>query len=101
MYESVWSAVNRIPLGRVSTYGTVARIAGFPRHARIVGNALRSVPEGMDIPWHRVINSRGMMSLSGQSRMQQISLLREEGVDVKRNTVNLKKFGWPDSHFTR
>lgn len=55
--------VRRIPLGNVATYGQVARLAGLPQNARQVGAVLRSLPAGSEVPWHRVVNSQGRISL--------------------------------------
>ena len=74
--------VRRIPQGRVATYGQVAALAGLPRHARQVGYALHALPEGTDVPWHRVVNAKGEVSLRatpGWDRVQ-LALLRRERV---------------------
>lgn len=55
--------VRRIPRGRVATYGDVARLAGMPRHPRLVGYALHAAPPGARLPWHRVVNAQGRLSL--------------------------------------
>ena len=61
-HERIHAVVSRIPRGRVATYGQVARLSGAPEHARLVGYALASLPEGSAIPWHRVVNARGEVS---------------------------------------
>ncbi len=103
MSESRWEAfyevVARIPRGRVATYGQVAQIAGFPRHARQVGYALAALPESRtDVPWQRVINARGEVSpraRSGLHRFQQ-DLLEQEGVIFDDGRVDLKQCRWQD-----
>src|SRR5262245_154669 len=59
----IYAVVRRIPKGRVATYGQVAALAGYPGHARQVGYALSALPSGTALPWHRVINARGEISL--------------------------------------
>ena len=93
-YPEVWAAVARIPRGRVATYGAIAALCGRPGQARFVGYALHNLPPGIDIPWHRVINSRGEISLHGPSAASQRHLLRIEGVTLSGGRVDLGKFGW-------
>src|SRR3982750_1966220 len=97
-----YAAIRRIPRGRVATYGQIAALAGLPRRARMVGQALRSTPDGVEIPWHRVINAQGGISPRGDSigwtEGYQRHLLEEEGVVFSRSgKVDLDRFGWdPD-----
>ena len=81
-YERVYALVRQIPPGTVVTYGQVAALLGTPRAARAVGYALRFLPAGTDVPWHRVINHRGQISLRTpiESPLLQRVLLEEEGV---------------------
>ena len=83
-----------IPRGQVATYGQIAAIVSHRGAARTVGWALHGLVEGTDVPWHRVINARGQISLDPGTH--QISLLQEEGVDVNtQGRVDLKRFQWP------
>lgn len=96
---AIYRVVRRIPRGRVATYGAVAKLAGIPGHARRVGYALHSLPEGSGVPWHRVINARGRISLSpsGLGGSLQRALLEREGVVFTGGeTVSLRRFGWPE-----
>ena len=96
-YELIWSVVRKIPQGRVATYGQIAEMAGLEGHARQVGYALHNLPARSDVPWHRVINSRGEVSprSSGDSHELQRHLLEAEGVELDlRGRVDLKVFGW-------
>jgi methylated-DNA-protein-cysteine methyltransferase related protein len=93
-YARIWYVVERIPAGSVATYGDVARAAGLPGRARAVGYALHALPPGMDVPWHRVINSRGEISLSGDAAQEQRRRLRTEGVVVHGLRLNLEAFRW-------
>jgi methylated-DNA-protein-cysteine methyltransferase-like protein len=97
LYSRFYEIIQRIPKGRVATYGQIANIAGFPGYARQVGYALNSLPEGIDVPWHRVINSKGMISIKKGGFYDNIQrlLLEEEGVNFdNRNRVSLTKHKW-------
>jgi alkylated DNA nucleotide flippase Atl1/3-methyladenine DNA glycosylase AlkD len=96
-HRRIYAVVARVPRGRVATYGQVAALAGLPRHARLVGYALHSLPEGSDLPWQRIINSRGEVSLRAMPGWDgyQRHLLEEEGVRFDAaGRVNLKRFLW-------
>ncbi len=86
------AAVRRIPKGRVAAYGQVARAAGHPSQARLVGRLLGNADAAL--PWHRVLNAQGRSSLSGSARAEQWRRLRAEGVVVKDNRVDLRRYGW-------
>jgi methylated-DNA-protein-cysteine methyltransferase-like protein len=98
-YERFYEVVRRVPAGRVTTYGTVAREAGLPGRARQVGYAMAALPAGSDVPWHRVINARGEVSRRAGGRAFehiQRTLLEHEGVVFDgRGRVALERFGWP------
>ncbi len=94
-YERIYEVVERIPRGRVATYGQVARLAGLGRHARLVGYALHACER--PLPWHRVINARGEISSRSDAFYEglQRRLLAEEGVRFDaRGRVSLGRFGW-------
>ena len=93
-FELVYEVVRHIPPGKVATYGQVARLLGNPRAARTVGWALHSLPEGHDVPWHRVINAQGRISLPGEGGELQRALLESEGVEFGEGWVDLRRFGW-------
>jgi len=97
LYGQILEVISLIPCGKVATYGQVARLAGLPKHARLVGYILKNLPIETDIPWHRVINSQGRISLSKlntQGQNIQSVLLIEEGLTVINGKINLKKFQW-------
>lgn len=98
-YISIWRSVKKIPRGRVSTYGVIARLAGFPRQARLVGYALHSLPEGAEVPWQRVVNARGEVSLPASGARRQKFLLAAEGVRFKGGRIPLDVYGWPEGAF--
>lgn len=97
-YRRIYAVVARIPRGRVATYGQVAAYAGLPGHARQVGTALASLPEGSGVPWHRVINARGEVSPRGGLGLEegfQRHLLEGEAVRFDaRGRIDLDRFGW-------
>jgi len=97
-YQRIYAAVRRIPRGRVSTYGAIARVAGLDGQARQVGYALSALPAGSSVPWHRVINAQGRLSLeraaSGAGITQRLRLVREGIVVDAAGRVSLEKFGW-------
>lgn len=97
-YDAVYEIVRKIPSGSVTTYGTVATLIGSPGNARAVGYALRSLPEGTNVPWHRVINAQGRISLRSrlpESTDLQHDLLVEEGVVFSdEGTTSLETYGW-------
>jgi methylated-DNA-protein-cysteine methyltransferase-like protein len=97
-YQRIYAVVRRIPRGRVTTYGTVARLAGLPGQARLVGYALNALPTGTAVPWHRVINARGEVSLrtapSGAGITQRIRLEQERVRFDDAGRVALDRYGW-------
>lgn len=94
--EKIWKTVASIPSGYVATYGQVADLAGLGRAARQVGRALSQAPPDLDIPWHRVINAAGRISLAADSEgyRKQRERLLAEGVIVKGSRIALKDFQW-------
>jgi methylated-DNA-protein-cysteine methyltransferase-like protein len=96
-YERIWAVVERVPRGKVATYGQVARLAGLAGHARQVGYALYSLPDAFNLPWQRVINSKGEVSprsMPGADAKQR-ALLEREGVRFNaRGRVDLARHLW-------
>jgi len=97
-HQRIYAVVRRIPRGRVTTYGAVARIAGLPGQPRLVGYALSALPDGTAVPWHRVINAQGRLSLErvgASAGLTQRMRLEREGIRVDAaGRVSLVKFGW-------
>jgi len=88
-----------IPPGCVASYGQIGRLVGLPRGARLVGRVLATLPEGSDVPWHRVVSAAGRISLPAGSEgyRRQRDRLIEEGVAVQRGRISMARFGWqPD-----
>ncbi|MBF0288458.1 MAG: MGMT family protein [SAR324 cluster bacterium] len=96
LYQKIYEIVCHIPPGQVATYGQIAKIAGGCT-ARMVGYAMAVTPWDQDIPWQRVINSRGKISPRhhGKGDLLQRQLLESEGVVFDaQEKVDLEKFGW-------
>ena len=95
-YQRIYRTIRRVPSGRVATYGQIAGIAkaSGPRQ---VGYALHALPEGHDVPWHRIINARGMISLDsalGGGSLQRALLEAERVVFDAKGRVDLKRYQW-------
>jgi methylated-DNA-protein-cysteine methyltransferase-like protein len=99
-FEKVWRIVALIPRGKVATYGQIASMLDSPRAARTVGWALHSTPEELDIPWQRVINSKGMVSIDcgeHDPNLQRVLLESEGVVFDARGYIDLALYQWqPD-----
>ena len=92
-YQKIYETVARIPHGRVATYGQIARLIDNCT-ARMVGYALAATPDEIEIPWHRIINSQGKISLRIYEDLQK-KLLESEGVEFdKTGKISLRKYGW-------
>ena len=87
MREKIRATIRRIPRGKVSTYGAVAKAAGFPRGARQVVAALRS---GVGLPWQRVLGAGGAIKLRGDYAFEQRFQLEAEGVTFRGRKVDMK-----------
>jgi methylated-DNA-protein-cysteine methyltransferase-like protein len=99
-YARIYAVVRRIPRGRVATYGQIAELAGLPGHARQVGYALAALPEGSVVPWHRVLNAGGALSLRRDSggEISQRLRLEQEGVRFDAGgRVALERVRWRPS----
>jgi methylated-DNA-protein-cysteine methyltransferase-like protein len=93
----IWQVVALIPSGQVATYGDVASKAGLPGAARRVGRALKNLPADTRIPWHRVVNARGCLSLPERSasKYTQRERLESEGVVFRaNNSIDLRQYRW-------
>ena len=97
-WARIYATVRRIPAGRVATYGQVASVAGLGQQARLVGYALAAVADTSAVPWHRVINARGEISMRqdgpGGTVLQRLRLEREGVRFDARGRVSLAEFGW-------
>ena len=94
--KTIFEVVARIPEGQVATYGAVARAAGFPRHARLVGFVLSTLSDDDPLPWHRVVNARGEISTrrDRDAMTAQRRRLEAEGVGFDGSLrVDLRRYG--------
>jgi methylated-DNA-protein-cysteine methyltransferase-like protein len=97
-YNRIYAVVRQIPAGLVATYGDVAELAGLPGQARLVGYALHALPPHSTMPWHRVINAKGGISV-GNARMgaeiEQRIRLEAERIEFNDNGyTSLDRFRW-------
>jgi methylated-DNA-protein-cysteine methyltransferase-like protein len=106
-YDQVYAVVRRIPRGKVTSYGRIARMLGRPNAARAVGYALSALKDKSedaryaDVPWQRVINQQGRITIVNReySALEQAGILREEGVKVSEAlTVDLSVYLWDGLH---
>lgn len=96
-YQLIYATVRNIPKGRVATYGQIAELAGLPRQARLVGYALHALPERSTVPWHRVVNAQGKISLRSESGADttQRNRLQREGVRFSdRGVIEMGRYRW-------
>lgn len=95
-HARIFAVVRRIPRGKVATYGQVAAEAGFPKQPRLAGYALHHTPDGVQLPWHRVLNAQGKISLPPNSRAarEQRRRLADEGVHFVRGKIDLDLYRW-------
>ncbi|KAA0948740.1 DNA methyltransferase [Sporosarcina sp. ANT_H38] len=89
--ERVIRIIQGIPAGHVMAYGQVAAVAGSPRGARQVVRTLHSMSEKYELPWHRIINTKGEVSFTGGDQRE---LLESEGIQFKNNKVDLTVYRW-------
>ena len=98
-YPRIWNVVRAIPYGRVASYGQIAELAGIGRGARMVGWALGQAPDRATLPWHRVMNAQGKISIpkGSRSRAEQIRRLAAEGIVVNDGKIDMRRYRWePD-----
>ncbi len=95
--SAILHVINRIPFGRLSTYGAIAAAAGFPGNARLVGNVLKRLPEDSTLPWFRVINAQGKISFpeTSPNYHRQITALTSENHPFKLGKKHLANKMWP------
>lgn len=95
--DRVIQIVQKIPQGKVTTYGTVSTLAGLPRGARLVGGILHYNSEKNNLAWYRIINRHGFISTlcANHTKLEQKALLESEGIEVSSDfMVDLDKYGW-------
>lgn len=94
--EMIWQIIASIPEGKVATYGQIAKLAGYPNHARYVGSTLKKLPKDTSLPWHRVINGQGRISFPVDSKAYktQQSRLEAEGLIFRDMKLSLSQYRW-------
>ena len=96
-YARIYAVVRRIPKGRVATYGQVAELAGLPRAARQVGYAMAALRPSTRVPWQRVVNARGEVSVRAEPGAEQVQRRRLEREGVRFDAagrIALSRYGW-------
>jgi len=95
LHQRIHAVISKIPHGRVATYGQIARLAGLPGQARLVGYALHALPAGSSVPWQRVVNAHGGISTPDGHDGRQRRLLKKEGIRFDaRGRIPLATFQW-------
>ena len=93
-WDPVYRLVKRIPRGRVTTYGELAKSLRLRGGARAVGYAMAATPNGRGIPWHRVIGAGGKVTMPEPHASLQRRLLATEGVPIEGARIDMKLFAW-------
>src|ERR1700738_259904 len=96
-WDPVYRYVQRIPRGRVLTYGALAKALRLPGGARTAGRAMAATPSGKGIPWHRVLGERGRILIREPYASLQRKLLESEGVAIRESRVYLQRHLWKPS----
>lgn len=93
---ALYVVLSQVPEGKVVTYGQLAAMAGLGRAARWVGRTLSQLPDGSQLPWHRVIGAGGRISLAAGTvgGEEQRARLRAEGISFMNNRVDIRRHGW-------
>jgi methylated-DNA-protein-cysteine methyltransferase-like protein len=94
-WDRVYAFVKRIPRGRVTTYGGIAKALRLRGGARAAGYAMAACPQGQGIPWHRVIAAGGRISIPEPRGGLQRRLLAAGRVDTSRGRIDLEQYLWP------
>jgi methylated-DNA-protein-cysteine methyltransferase-like protein len=93
-WDPVYKLVKKIPRGRVTTYGEIARALKLRGGARTAGHAMAGCPSGSGIPWHRVVGAGGRLLIAEPLSLMQGKLLESEGVTMTERRVNMKLHAW-------
>ncbi|HEY6467217.1 MAG TPA: MGMT family protein [Candidatus Acidoferrales bacterium] len=100
-WAPVYKLVKKIPRGRVTTYGEIARTLNLRGGARAAGHAMAACPSGHGIPWHRVVGAGGRLLIAEPHASLQRRLLETEGVTMTERSVNMKQHGWAPARAKR
>jgi len=94
--QSLYALLMALPTGKLCSYGELAKRSGYPNYARHVGKTLSKLPKESKLPWHRVVNSQGKLSLDGERFVAQKQRLEAEGITINETgkVVNFKQYLW-------
>lgn len=92
--SAILATVALIPIGKVATYGQIAELAGCKGASRAVGRHMRTLPDNTELPWHRVVNAQGKISIPHQGAIVQRARLEAEGVVFDGEKISLKTYLW-------
>jgi methylated-DNA-protein-cysteine methyltransferase-like protein len=93
-WEPVYRLVKKIPRGRVTTYGEIARFLRLRGGARAAGYAMAACPSGEGIPWHRVVGTGGRLLIADSHASLQRRLLETEGIEISGRRIDMKSYSW-------
>ena len=93
-WDPIYRLIKRIPRGRVTTYGELARRLRLPGGARAVGYAMAACPSGRGLPWHRVVGAGGRLLIREPHGSLQRRLLEAEGVRTEFGRIDMQRYGW-------
>jgi methylated-DNA-protein-cysteine methyltransferase related protein len=93
-WQPVYRLIKKIPRGKVTTYGELARSLRLPGGARAVGYAMAACPSGQGIPWHRVVGAGGRLLIPEPHGSLQRRLLESEGVRLQGSHIDMSLFAW-------
>ena len=93
-WDRVYGLVKKIPRGRVTTYGELAKALRLPGGARAVGYAMAACPSSRGIPWQRVVGAGGRLLIREPNAGLQRRLLEAEGIAIEGRAIDMKRHGW-------
>ena len=93
-WEHVYRLVKKIPRGRVTTYGEIARFLRLRGGARAAGYAMAACPSGQGIPWHRVVGAGGRLLIAEPQASLQRRLLETEGIEISGRRIDMERYSW-------
>jgi methylated-DNA-protein-cysteine methyltransferase-like protein len=94
--QRIMACIRDVPRGSVASYGQIAEMCGIRRGARQVGYVLRMLPDGHDVPWHRIVRASGEIAFAdgNDAFNEQLKRLMMEGVTIRRGKVDMQQHRW-------